>query len=149
MTGHQIIQAAFVLNTVLMIVFPIWAFVRLRVLGILLSALLIWGLELLIHPAIAANSPGGLWPFFWVMWLSTGWFVSLVYAAVVAGVTWLIIRLINSIRKRPESDDAVPEEPLPWSRRFRQWERKLYPPERIALVLTIIYISALAIVAFG
>jgi len=149
MTGHQIIQAAFVLNTVLMIVFPIWAFVRLRVLGILLSALLIWGLELLIHPAIAAYSPGGMWPFFWVMWLGMGWVFSLIYAAIITGITWLVIRVIDAIRKRPVSEEGAPEEPIPWGRRIRQWERRLYPVERIALVLMFIYVCALAIVAFS
>lgn len=61
MTGHQIFQAALILNSLLFIAFPIWAFIRLRTYGILLSALLIWVLELSIIPAKAAYSHGGFW----------------------------------------------------------------------------------------
>jgi hypothetical protein len=89
--------------------------------------------------------------FYWIGWLHTGWFISLIYTAGIAGITWLVITIISAIRKRPVigNPSAVPAERLSLSRRFRQWERNLYPLERIALALTIVYIFALAFVAFG
>jgi hypothetical protein len=74
---------------VLMLIFPIWAVIRLRILGIFVGAVYCWLLELFIHPVIATLSPGGLWPFFTELWLFGGLFFSLAYVAIIYGLVWV------------------------------------------------------------
>jgi len=150
MDGKHLFLIFTILNNVLFIAFPVWAFIRLRVAGIVLATLFVWGLELLVSPTIAAFYPGGLWPFVWFIWLIGGWVISFYIVAVISTFTWFALRAIYwfRFRKFPEEDIAViPEERLSWGKRSRQWYLQLYSLERIGLALTIIYLCLLVTIA--
>ncbi len=78
MNGEHLFLIFTILNNVLFIAFPVWAFIRLRAAGIVVGALFLWGFGLLLDPAMAALHRGGnLFASPLVICLFVGWALSL------------------------------------------------------------------------
>lgn len=145
MTGDQARHLVDLISMTLLLGVPVWTSIRLPRPGIFIAATYSWGLLLVSLPVIHLHE-GGFWAVGWFLTLILGWPFALAYAAIIYGISMLVL---TAIRKTEESVSTTEEQPQPsWIKQFGRWWRQLYSLERIGIMLSLLYPCALITIAF-
>lgn len=137
MNAHHLLLVYNLLGCSILLVFPIWAVLRLRRTGVFIAIIFVWLFSILSDFATTHGSISGL------LLLFGGWIIALIYVAILTGLITLVMKIGHRMLRKP------PVAPPPSPASFRQWQASLHPLERLGLALICAYLCTLLVMALN
>ena len=146
----------FSVHALVILAIPVWATVRLRLIGLPVSSVLVWLFITLSFGSLIAYTSQQ--EFNWVLdaffriWLVAGWIPSSLYVGFVSVITWLVIDMLQRRKQEAASLSTTPDvtpqpTPLLGGDGIRHFSR-LHPVEQVSLALLGAYLLYLTGVTF-